>query len=498
MENNIPIQKKLDENMKTIKEIFIDCDDVVYREFKVGVKQNFSLAIIFIDGLIDQDMVSDFALRPLLEASRYLEPNPITIKDNLYNLIKDGNISASEIKEAETIDEALEAILVGETALLIDGYKKIIILSSRGWEKRSIDEPQTETLIRGPRDGFTENLKTNTVLIRRRIKDPSLKIKMIQVGKRTRTDVAVLYVDDIVNEDLLNEVKKRLEDIEVDSVLDSAILEELIEDNYISPFPQTENTERPDSVSASLLEGRIALIVDNTPFVLILPATLGTLMQSSEDYYTRWTIASIARIIRYIAGFVAVLAPGLYIAITAFHPGLLPTRLAFYLASTRINVPFPAVVEAFSMELTIEFLREAGTRLSGPIGTTIGIVGGLIIGQAAVEAGIVSPLMIIIVAVTTVASFTLPSYEFAAGLRFYRFVIMICTSLLGLYGIMLGLIFMGTHLVKLNSYGIPFTTPFSGIGMATGDLKDIIVRLPIIRLKYRPDFTFPKDKKRNK
>lgn len=281
-------------------------------------------------------------------------------------------------------------------------------------------------------------------------------------------------------------------------MLDSAILEELIEDNYISPFPQTENTERPDSVSASLLEGRIALIVDNTPFVLILPATLGTLMQSSEDYYTRWTIASIARIIRYIAGFVAVLAPGLYIAITAFHPGLLPTRLAFYLASTRINVPFPAVVEAFSMELTIEFLREAGTRLSGPIGTTIGIVGGLIIGQAAVEAGIVSPLMIIIVAVTTVASFTLPSYEFAAGLRFYRFVIMICASLLGLYGIMLGLIFMGTHLVKLNSYGIPFTTPFSGIGMATGDLKDIIVRLPIIRLKYRPDFTFPKDKKRNK
>lgn len=209
MENNIPIQKKLDENMKTIKEIFIDCDDVVYREFKVGVKQNFSLAIIFIDGLIDQDMVSDFALRPLLEASRYLEPNPITIKDNLYNLIKDGNISASEIKEVETIDEALEAILVGETALLIDGYKKIIILSSRGWEKRSIEEPQTETLIRGPRDGFTENLKTNTVLIRRRIKDPSLKIKMIQVGKRTRTDVAVLYVDDIVNEDLLNEVKKK-------------------------------------------------------------------------------------------------------------------------------------------------------------------------------------------------------------------------------------------------------------------------------------------------
>ncbi|MBW4828394.1 MAG: spore germination protein [Clostridiaceae bacterium] len=496
MEKGDPVHKKLDKNMEKIKDIFKNCDDVVYRQFKVGINQEFSLAITYIDGLVKSDAISDFALKPLLEAARKVEPTPLTVRDNLYGLITEGNISISEIKEAETIDEAVDAVLVGETALLIDGYEKIVILSTRGWEKRGIDEPETETVVRGPRDGFTETLRTNTVLIRRRIKDPRLKVKMVEIGERSKTDVAVLYIEDIVNEKILSEVKKRLENIKTDGVLESAILEELIEDNWISPFPQIENTERPDSVAASLLEGRIALIVDNTPFVLIVPATLGTLMQSSEDYYTRWTIASIARIIRYIAGFVAVLAPGLYIATTAFNPELLPTGLAFYVASTRINVPFPAVIEAFSMELTIEFLREAGTRISGPIGTTIGIVGGLIIGQAAVEAGIVSPLMIIIVAVTTIASFTLPSYEFAAGLRFYRFIIMILSAILGIYGVMLGLIVMGTHLVRLNSFGIPFTAPFSGLGFTTGDLKDILIRAPMRKIRNRPDFTFPKDKKR--
>lgn len=496
MEKGDPVHKKLDKNMKKIKDIFKNCDDVVYRQFKVGINQEFSLAIIYVDGLVNSDAISDFALRPLLETARKVEPTPLTIRDNLYSLITEGNISISEVKEAETINEVVDAVLVGETALLIDGYEKVAILSTRGWEKRGIDEPETEVVIRGPRDGFTETLRTNTVAIRRRIRDPMLKVKMVEIGERSKTDVAVLYMEDVVNEKLLSEVKERLERIKIDAIIESSVLEEVIEDNSISPFPQMENTERPDSVAASILEGRIALIVDNTPFALVLPATLGTFMQSSEDYYTRWAIASVARIIRYIAGFVAVLAPGLYIATTAFNPELLPTGLAFYVASTRINVPFPAVVEAFAMELTIEFLREAGTRISGPIGTTIGIVGGLIIGQAAVEAGIVSPLMIIVVAVTTVASFTLPSYEFAAGLRFYRFFIMILSAILGLYGVMLGIIVMGTHLVRLSSFGVPFTSPFSGLGFGTGDLKDTVIRAPIRKLKYRPDFTFPKDKKR--
>lgn len=488
----------MDLNVGKVKEILKDCDDVVYRDFKVGVKQNFSLCIVYVDGLINKESVSDFVLESLMEGARGLEPTPKGIKDNLIELITKGNISITEIEEVSTIEETIDAILSGETALFIDKYDKAIILSSRGWPTRSINESQVETVVRGPRDAFTETLKVNTTLIRRRIKDPKLKVKMVQIGRRSKTDVAVMYIEDIVNDGILGEVFTRLGKVDVDAIVESAILEEHIQDDYYSPFPQIENTERPDSVAASLYEGRIALVIDNTPSVLVVPATIGTIMQSSEDYYTRWVVAGITRIIRYIAAAVVVLAPGLYIAVTSFHPGLLPTRLAFYVAGTRVNVPFPAVIEAFLMEITIEFLREAGTRISGPIGTTIGIVGGLIIGQAAVEAGIVSPLMIIIVAVTTVASFTIPSYEFAAALRFYRFFIMVLASILGLYGIMLGIILMLTHLADLNSFGIPFTSPFSGLGLNTGDLKDVLARVPMSRMRYRPTFTYPKDKKRIK
>lgn len=488
----------MDLSVEKVKEILKDCDDVVYRDFKVGVKQNFSLCIVYVDGLINKESVSDFVLESLMEGARGLEPSPKGIKDNLIELITKGNISITEIEEVSTIEETIDAILSGETALFIDKYDKAIILSSRGWPTRSINESQVETVVRGPRDAFTETLKVNTTLIRRRIKDPKLKVKMVQIGRRSKTDVAVMYIEDIVNDGILGEVFTRLGKVDVDAIVESAILEEHIQDDYYSPFPQIENTERPDSVAASLYEGRIALVIDNTPSVLVVPATIGTIMQSSEDYYTRWVVAGITRIIRYIAAAVVVLAPGLYIAVTSFHPGLLPTRLAFYVAGTRVNVPFPAVIEAFLMEITIEFLREAGTRISGPIGTTIGIVGGLIIGQAAVEAGIVSPLMIIIVAVTTVASFTIPSYEFAAALRFYRFFIMVLASILGLYGIMLGIILMLTHLADLNSFGIPFTSPFSGLGLNTGDLKDVLARVPMSRMRYRPTFTYPKDKKRIK
>lgn len=488
----------MDLSVEKVKEILKDCDDVVYRDFKVGVKQNFSLCIVYVDGLINKESVSDFVLESLMEGARGLEPSPKGIKDNLIELITKGNISITEIEEVSTIEETIDAILSGETALFIDKYDKAIILSSRGWPTRSINESQVETVVRGPRDAFTETLKVNTTLIRRRIKDPKLKVKMVQIGRRSKTDVAVMYIEDIANDGILAEVFTRLEKVDVDAIVESAILEEHIQDDYYSPFPQIENTERPDSVAASLYEGRIALVIDNTPSVLIVPATIGTIMQSSEDYYTRWVVAGITRIIRYIAAAVVVLAPGLYIAVTSFHPGLLPTRLAFYVAGTRVNVPFPAVIEAFLMEITIEFLREAGTRISGPIGTTIGIVGGLIIGQAAVEAGIVSPLMIIIVAVTTIASFTLPSYEFAAALRFYRFFVMVLASILGLYGIMLGIILMLTHLADLNSFGIPFTSPFSGLGLNTGDLKDVLARVPMSRMRYRPTFTYPKDKKRIK
>ena len=435
---------------------------------------------------------------PLMIGVREVEPTPLRIKEDLFKTITTRSLANTEISEVETIEETIDAILIGETVLLLDGYDKVIILSSRGWPTRGIEESSSETAYRGPRDAFNETLKFNTTLIRRRVRDPKLKVKMYQIGRRSKTDVAVMYIEDIANKMFLDEVNKRLDNVDVDAIIESSILEEFIQDDPYSPFPQIENTERPDAVSASLYEGRIAIVLDNTPSVLIVPATLGTLMQSTEDYYSRWPIATIVRIIRYIAAFVAVLSPALYISVTSFHPGILPTRLAFYVAGTRVNVPFPSIIEAFLMELTIEFLREAGSRISGPIGTTIGIVGGLIIGQAAVEAGIVSPLMIIIVAITAIATFTLPSYEVAAALRFYRFMFMIFAAVFGLYGVMLVIILMTTHIVKLNSFGIPFASPYSGLGLTTGDIKDTLIRVPQKDLKFRPKFTFPKNKRRMK
>ena len=492
------LSRDLNKNIQTLKEIFKDCDDISFRFIDIGGTEKIAACFIFNDGLINTTLIAEYALQLLLTSSENEEFDLANLKSNLLGTIVKEAIAIPEVKEEGNLDKLADAVLYGETVLLVDKADKGIILSSRGWATRGVEEPESETVVRGPRDGFGETLKTNITLVRRRIRDPRLKVKNMRIGRRSKTDIAIMYIDDIANETLLSEVKKRLNSVDIDAVGDSAILEFLIEDNYLSPFPQIQNTERPDTMAASIYEGRIGILVDNSPFALIVPATLGTIMQSAEDYYSRWSITSVIRLLRALAMFLATLSPALYIAITSFHPGLIPTKLTYHLAASRVNVPFPSVVEAFLMEITLEILRESGTRISGPIGTTIGIVGGLIIGQAAVDAGIVSPLMIIIVAITTIAAFTLPSYELAAGLRVWRFIFMILASIFGLYGIMLGIIILSTHLVRLNSFGIPFLSPYTGLGFEGGDLRDTLVKAPLRRLQLRPIFTFPKNKRRMK
>ncbi|NMA87184.1 MAG: spore germination protein [Tissierellia bacterium] len=490
------LSKDLNKNVDNFKEIFKDCGDICFRFIEIGKDNKVPVCLIFSDGLIDKSLLSEYAIQLLITSNEDEDFLLRKIKKNLLDSLAKESIAIPEVEEENEIDKIVNAVLSGETVLLVDKVDIALILSTRGWPTRGVGEPETETVVRGPRDGFSETLKLNTTLVRRRIKDPKLKMKNFEIGRRSKTDIAVLYIEDIVNPELVDEVNKRLGDIDIDAILDSGTLEHLIEDNYLSPFPQIENTERPDTVAAALYEGRVAILVDNTPFALIIPATIGTLLQSAEDYYSRWTIASFVRLLRILAGVLATLSPALYIAITSFHPGLIPTKLTYYVAASRINVPFPSVVEAFLMEITIELLREAGTRISGPIGTTIGIVGGLIIGQAAVEAGIVSPLMIIIVAITTIAAFALTSYELASGLRVCRFGFMILASILGLYGIMLGVVLLLTHLARLTSFGIPFTSPYSGLGIKEGDLKDTLIKAPVQELEFRPKFTFNKNKRR--
>lgn len=490
------VSKDLNKNIEILKTIFNDCADIGYRFIDIGNNHKIRACLVYSDGLIDKHLLSEYAIQLLLTSGESDAFDLIGLKSDMIKTIAREAIAIPDIREEDNLDKIVDSILSGETVIFVDKASKALIVDSRGWPTRGVGEPEMETVVRGPREGFGETLKINMTLVRRRIKDPRLKSKMMKVGRRSKTDLAIMYIEDIVNEKILNEVYNRINKVDIDAVLESAMLEFLIEDDYLSPFPQIENTERPDSLAASLYEGRVGILVDNTPFALIVPATIGTLSQAAEDYYSRWTISSVVRLIRLIAGFLSLLAPALYIAITSFHPGLIPTKLTYFLAASRVNVPFPAVVEAFLMELTIELLREAGSRIAGPIGTTIGIVGGLIIGQAAVEAGIVSPLMIIIVAVTTIASFALPSYEWASGFRFCRFIFMVLASIFGLYGIMLGIVVLSTHLARLESFGIPFTAPYSGLGLQQGDLKDTLIKAPIQKLPLRPTFTFPKNKRR--
>ncbi len=491
---DIKISPYIDLNIERLKEAFEDCQDVVYKEFVIGEKLDSKLTLVYIDGLVNTDTIAENVTRSLMHEARQTRPQ--NVKSNLYETIKKGCISSTEMKDVDFLEQVIDSILEGDTVLFVDGYDKTMVIGSRGWESRGLQEPSSEALVRGPRDGFNETLKTGITLVRRRVRDTKLKVKMIKIGRRSKTDIAILYIDDIVDKRIVKEVEQRLSRIDTDCILESGNIEGFIEDDNYSIFPQIENTERPDTVASSLYEGRVAIMVDNTPFALMVPMDLNAMFISAEDYYERWVATFIIRPIRYLAAMTATLAPAFYIAVTSFHPGILPTKLALHIAATRSLVPFPAFLEAFLMILTVEFLRESGTRISGPIGTTVGVVGGLVIGQSAVEAGLVAPIMVIITALTTVSIFMIPNYSFNVTLRLINFIMMVLASFLGFYGIILGVIAIAIHLCTLTCYGVPYFAPFGVMGKEIRDFQDSIIRIPIGKMKRRPHYGYIKDQTR--
>ncbi|MBM7615949.1 spore germination protein [Alkaliphilus hydrothermalis] len=488
--------KKLDKNLETIKAMLKDCDDIVYREFEIGVDQDYKAALVYVDGMADKILINNFILSTSMVATRIVEPTAEELKQQLSQHMKDHTFAVTEVSEQETMEDAVKFALSGDTIILLDNCEKIFTVGSKGFPARGVSEPVTEAVIRGPRDGFTEVFRFNTALIRRRIRDTKLKVKQMQLGARSKTDVAIMYIEDVVNEGVLKEVKRRLDTIDIDIILDSGYVEQFIEDDWTSPFPQIQNTERPDVVTAALYEGRVAIVVDNSPFVLIVPGTINAMMQSAEDYYERWSIATAVRLLRYFAATLSLLLPSLYVAFTSFHPQMMPTQLTLALAVNREGVPFPAIVEALIMETTIEILREAGVRLPGPIGATIGIVGGLVIGQAAVEAGLVAPLMVIVVAVTAISSFAIPRYNLAIGFRLLRFLFIFAAGALGLYGIMLSLLLVLIHLASLKSFGVPYLSPFVTFIEESGDIGDTFVRAPLLSMNNRNAHVNPNNRNR--
>ncbi len=496
MEDKIKVTKKLDENLKNIKDILKHNDDVVYREFNSGKDQKLNFATVYVEGLADKDTVHEHVLRNLMLLARMAPPDVNTMREKVYELVRDGAISVTGIQEIEDLNKGINNVLSGETILLIDKLDKIIVMPTRSWPNRGVSEPETEAVIRGSREGLVETMRFNTALVRRRIRDPNFKIKQMQVGKRSKTDIAVMFIDEVVNKDILEQVVNRIKRIDVDRILESGDIEQLIEDNYRSPFPQVQTTERPERLAAAIYEGRVGIVVDNTPFALIVPTTFNSFMQSVEDYNERFIIGNAVRILRYLAVFISLFLPAVYIAISSYHPGMIPTELALYIAGSRDGVPFPSFIEALIMELALELLREAGIRLPGPIGATIGIVGGLVLGQAAVEAGIVSSLMVIVVAITAIAAYTTPSYSFAISFRLLRFVYMVFSAVFGLYGVMLAFLITLTHLCNLKSFGVPYLTPFDIYNINLKDFRDSFIKLPLHKMKKRPNFIQSKDRDR--
>ena len=488
------ISKNLEKNITVIENAFQNCGDIVKRRFFVGEKKEIAVYIVYTDNIVNGSAIEESILTNIMNRCRIDGK-----KEGMLKRLNEEVIAIGEMTEVKTFQEIFDAVLLGDTILLMDGNDIALQASTKGFPSRGVSEAKTEVVVQGPKDAFTEIGATNIVLIRRRIRDTKLKVKRTKVGKRSKTDVAILYMEDIVRKEILQEVENRINQIDIDVILDSGYIDQLLENRWLSPFPQLQMTERPDKASSALLEGRVVIVIDNTPFVVIAPATLNVFFQAAEDYYDRWEIMSFIRLIRYCAGFLAVALPGLYIALTVFHPSMIPTNLALKIAETRQNIPFPAVGEILIMELAFELLREAGIRLPSPVSSTIGIVGGIIIGQAAVEAGIVSPSVVIVSALTGICTFVIPNIALVSGLRLTKYIVLLFSAILGLYGFWLALILMLIHMASLKSFHIPFLYPFCSASVNDyNDLEDSIFRLPLWFMKKRPIFSNDKHRQREK
>ncbi|MFD2671374.1 spore germination protein [Marinicrinis sediminis] len=477
------LHSSLAENIAVLKQQLGKSDDLVVRYLSVYTEKDEEIpaALAYVDGLTDQMMIEHSVMFPLQELVKQDHPIPLQAP---MSYIQNHVLLSTNVKQVDTFKSLFYSLFSGNVILFLHDQPLALSTCVTAGDNRTVEEPSSETVIRGPKDSFTETLRTNTSLIRRRIKDERLHSETFILGRVTHTEVSIMYIHGIASEQIIAEVRSRIEKIDIDGILESMYVEEFIEEKTMTPFPTVFHTERPDVVSANLLEGRIAIFVQGTPFVLIVPTLFIQFFHAAEDYYQRADMAILIRLLRYFAFFISLLAPSLYIAITTFHQEMLPTPLLISLASQREGIPFPAFIEAIMMEVTFEIIREAGVRMPRAVGQTVSIVGALVIGQAAVEAGVVSAVMVIVVAITAIASFVSPNYNLAIAVRILRFAFIFLAASFGLYGITLGLIGMIIHLCSLKSFTIPYMAPMAPFNLE--EQKDGMLRLPWPKLNKRP------------
>ncbi|TDF95977.1 spore germination protein [Paenibacillus piri] len=473
----------LEETVSLLDKVLGSNEDFkIHRFDALGV---YPAALVYLSSMTEQANINNDILKPLMRYQTDTSGDKKSLEgEQLKNLLLQDVLYHCKWDWESDLEVIIESVLRGISAVVVDGLDQAMLFETSVVAKRNISQPQTEQVIRGPREGFIENLDTNISLLRYRLPTPDFKIKSMKIGRITKSKVAICYLEGICNEELVEEVQNRLSGIDIDGIMDVGYLEQFIEDNHYSPFPQIQNTERPDKAVANMLEGRVIILVDGSPFALLAPTVFSQFYQTSEDYSERFVMVSFIRLARLLALFFSLITPSLYVAIISFNPELIPTEFAVAVSGGRAGVPFPSVVEVLIMEASMEVLREATLRLPQQIGGALSIVGVLVIGQAAVAAGFVSPITVVVIALTTIGSFATPAYNAALALRLLRFPMVFLAGMFGLYGVMVGLIIIANHMLSLRSFGVPYLSPvipgnFEGI-------KDTIMRSPLWSMRKRP------------
>ncbi len=480
-QNPEPVSTKLEKNILWWEEQFSDCADIKMLGMCLGKEMDVRGFLSYIEVTGGSFMLEKSMLGQMLQHLNTCSGEEVLEK------VRQNGTGISDAVLFGTLQEAADAMLTGDCILFLDGLERAVKIPDKGYPAMTIQEVESEKSIRGSNEGFSTSVKQNTALIRKRIRSIDLKVRERKVGVRSRTNVDILYMDGLIYPEFLQEMEHRLNRFEIDGVMDIGIVQQLSEKCWYSPFPQFQMTQRPDRAAMAILEGRMVLLMDNSPEALIFPTDYNSFIKTADDYFERWQIAAFTRALRYAAAFLSMVLPGLYLAVTNYHTQILPTKLLLSFAAARQGVPFPSVIEVLLMELSFELLREAGVRLPGIMGNTIGIVGGLIIGQAAVDANIVSHMAVILVAFTALCSFAIPNEDFASAFRLLKFVFIGLCALGGFYGFLIGLQYLLIHLSQLESFGMPYLTPFIGAELNRGaDEQDTFIRPPSDLLKNRP------------
>lgn len=468
-----PVHKSVQSNIEYLQNALFHTDDLVRQSVTIpGHTSEF----LYMQTMCDPSKIREEILNPILDTKdRDLDEIFIAIRSNKY----------------DDLEKVIEYLVKGNAVLFVEGLEECFVIDVKSSFDRSVTEPSNEKVVKGSHEGFVENVSINLQLIRKQIENRNLVVKRYTLGNETKAEVVIVYLQNLANPKLLEEIDQRLNQIDADNITSTEMIEEYIEDKSFSPFPQLLHTERPDRVVGNLLEGRVALLAGGSPTALIMPVTFFAFYQSPDDYRFRSLQGSFIRLIRLFSFVIAITLPAYYIAVVSFHYEVIPEDLLLPIKISVENIPYPPILEALFMELTIELLREAGIRLPGPVGQTIGIVGGLVIGDAVVKAGMVSNVMIIVVALTAIASFVVPSHEMSGSVRLLRFPVMIAASLFGFFGIVYSLMIILIHLCKLESFGTPYFAPAAP--MRWKDWKDTFVRLPQWMLKQRPNDPAPQE-----